>query len=1288
MNHAKLHKPFSLHGKHSPRLTQPVSPQKIKSMIPPTTQSPKKPSGPPPNVDPRKFIVDQIIRDCYSKQILRDGRQVLEIRYNTHLGIREYSQFPQAPPPPDVPPSQVGLIKNRILVLCTKLSGRILLQKGKYNDVKHIYQVGRLWDLDELRCITRVSHDSLILLLNKDYYWKSAEGPERFIKFVHHLASIYSKFTGGYPELKGFTLQELGLPPLANTSSNQQSSSGPVVPPQSASVSRLQIDLSRQRVADNAPVLSHAATDGKNNRVANHYKEMDFTSNGKLPMKPMLVMDVDRPSSNAPRSMLDPVPPKLEAPKNVLPQSLSVAQSSAASLNDSHSFVFGVEDKVQDGKVVPTITEYANATGRTLPLRNYSPERHLEGTRKVSEPLESAAAYSLQLQAALDKKEDALPRNDSTLQENSLPKNEQFPKDHPLPKDSLNRVSDAFEDAIQYDEHSLSSKSDQIDPTKVHIDNEPFPEQVTPTEAESIIDNSIREIQSYMDTEFAPSKTILRTSTNQPVPGDISQTQPDPALETPEMKSVTSVDKFINLDSLSFGAGFETPVTDEEPPVSEVKFDKDPEVDEMLDEIGWNVTEGSDQFIKKLSTELNNTKRKNIAELINLDFGKDSFANEIRVSDGEVHNLFGIFKKMEVQFSMIDSEINDIENNSRGLQVKAVNKKLLFNELSEILNKVRVSTRDLDLVAHFIDFKDIDSIPKLESKLLVLYGALKTFGGASEDDFSNMEALKQFKIRYEATALSFMQHFSDFIRTEFKKTVVQLKSDVSLLYSRSLFSSLKHYLIYVGITNFVRCVSYRDLEALGNDVRSFLVTYLTSVLNSLLKSIHQTSSIPKRLSESLEFGTSSRKSKISRFGSSRLSKRASSNEEANHANLKTLEGTKEKASGEITDYKTVMSLVAETRDLMLKVQFFLGLFFHLSSPDDFDEALKNTSFEERLKELQDPDLDEVNYKSNSNELLKFMTAVFGDYVNGFISKVTPSELIIPQLLVELHAFLIEATNKDQDFIAFSFIGKLIERYKRSWNKLISRQVHLLNKSDIRSKGEVLPVVRNINQIVLSTETTLEESFSYKDSQDAQLEVEHFINNSYSELTAAAVDLFSREDPLLKTNAHDEKERAHRNVAILQNVFTVIQQLDDLNSARVDPMKHEMNTVFKRVEKEYFNHILHRYFNKMTEFVHTHGDFTTRKKTDKILIKTLASTHTSKDVQPKIIEMHRKLERHVVISNTVFEQDLLRRLWTDLESELTQLFQTFDKIIRGEDRDTAVYVSVSEVRRYFLSAASS
>ena len=201
-------------------------------------------------------------------------------------------------------------------------------------------------------------------------------------------------------------------------------------------------------------------------------------------------------------------------------------------------------------------------------------------------------------------------------------------------------------------------------------------------------------------------------------------------------------------------------------------------------------------------------------------------------------------------------------------------------------------------------------------------------------------------------------------------------------------------------------------------------------------------------------------------------------------------------------------------------------------------------------------------------------------------------------------------------------------------------------------------------------------------------MEHFINNSYSELTAAAVDLFSREDPLLKTNAHDEKERAHRNVAILQNVFTVIQQLDDLNSARVDPMKHEMNTVFKRVEKEYFNHILHRYFNKMTEFVHTHGDFTTRKKTDKILIKTLASTHTSKDVQPKIIEMHRKLERHVVISNTVFEQDLLRRLWTDLESELTQLFQTFDKIIRGEDRDTAVYVSVSEVRRYFLSAASS
>lgn len=72
---------------------------------------------PPPRmpVDPRKMIVDQIIRDCYSKFIVVDGRTEPEIKYNTHLGIREYSLFPQLPPPSDIPPVRLVLSKTEFL---------------------------------------------------------------------------------------------------------------------------------------------------------------------------------------------------------------------------------------------------------------------------------------------------------------------------------------------------------------------------------------------------------------------------------------------------------------------------------------------------------------------------------------------------------------------------------------------------------------------------------------------------------------------------------------------------------------------------------------------------------------------------------------------------------------------------------------------------------------------------------------------------------------------------------------------------------------------------------------------------------------------------------------------------------------------------------------------------------------------------------------------------------------------------------------------------------------------
>lgn len=113
---------------------------------------PNSPAGSTNSEQQRKLTTDKIISDCYSKVIIDGGRKVNDVSYITHIGVIEYSHYPSAPPPSN---TNFGTVKHRILVLCKKNSGRMQLQKGKYQADKNFYQIGRTWDLSELQYIKK-----------------------------------------------------------------------------------------------------------------------------------------------------------------------------------------------------------------------------------------------------------------------------------------------------------------------------------------------------------------------------------------------------------------------------------------------------------------------------------------------------------------------------------------------------------------------------------------------------------------------------------------------------------------------------------------------------------------------------------------------------------------------------------------------------------------------------------------------------------------------------------------------------------------------------------------------------------------------------------------------------------------------------------------------------------------------------------------------------------------------------------------------------------------------------
>lgn len=1179
-----------------------------------------------------------------------------EVKYNTHLSIREYSQYPQQPPPNDIPPSQIGSVKNRILTVCTKHSGRVFLQKGKYNDTKRVFQIGRTWDLDELLKITRIGADAVVLLLNKEYYWKSGEGADRLLKFIHHLAVIYAKFTGKYPQLNGISPEELKLPQV-----------GEIVAGASIGKSAAKREAPSQKSASGAPSQKSASSaPAPPPGLAVHYANMDFTANGKLPSKPMMVMDVDRPGPNV-APIQEPAP--TAATNNSHPYS-QISQTSLEnyyeSQNDFHndsqpSVVLSPEAADQSQKLMPTISEYAQATGRTLPLRKYKPDVKQEDIARESEPLESVAAYGDELRTRLD----ANQTSDSLHFQVPIPAPAH---DADFGIEEAEVSEEEINEAISVPQSSNLAPETPPDETLTSD----ILEESSKIESGNAIDNSIRDIENFMDTQFGPTSRLSEASL-----------KPE-AFE--DSKSNLSFEDRLNRNSLQLNARADTPAT--EPEIKNVpKHEKDAEVEEMFDEIGWNITDSSDTFVKKLSKELNEIKRKNIHELRFLDFGKDTLANEVSVASGEVDNLLEVFKKMEVSFNLLGPQIDDIESNSKGLQVRAVNKKILFNDLNEILNTVRVSPKALDTIVHFDSFLDVDTVEPLEHDLVTLYDALGTIGSSTDEDLSNMKALRQYQDTYMAASSEFINHFVDFMLEEFRVTCVELDNEVETLYPRNVLAHIKNFLAYSGISNFVKWVSERDLRVLSDHLNGYLSQFLENLLASRLKGINDSSESGSvsRFAESLELaGRNGR----SRFGSTRLmNKFAHSAEERRQQRASTvLSATKN--NEEISDSKIILRMIHETNELIAVVQYFSGSFFHSTSIIEYSDYVKTQLFATRIRELNDPDLDQINYKSHSNELLRSMTAIFGNYINKFVKELTPTELITPHLLQELYRLIADASVRNQDFMNFSFMLKVVDRYKGIWNRFIASQVDLFNKSDIRPKAGILPVVRNLNQIFLSTETTLLESVR-RDQDGVQAEIDHLIKDSYLSLTKAAVALFNRDDPLLKSNAHDEKERAHRHVAILQNVFAITQQLNELNFANTVPVRTELLEVFKKVEKEYFDYLLHRNVSKLLEFTksYSHADSSKRKKEDKILIRSLTSTHTPRDIQPKILELSHKLEKHFVITNSMEEIDLVKKLWADMEVEYVNVFQNFDGIVKSYDRDIHMYATPSEIRRMFENTRS-
>lgn len=1194
---------------------------------------------------PRDLITDKIILDIYSKTVVIDGQKVLDATYQSHVLIKEYSQFPSYPPPSNTPIS--GSIKDRVLTLCSKHSGRILIQKGKFNDQKNIYQIGRTWDIDELSSISRIGPDEIILKLNKDYYWKIDEGPERTLKFIRSLCLFYSLLTEKYPLVQGINPQELNLPSLSRKDPRNPT-------PNSAPTNTLRSLASINSVLSNNTIPSRP----KVNSLQDYYKDFDFTSNGQLPMKPMKV--IERGSSSS-------IP--YEKPHHDLNNSaISIITEDnfnfAAPSDYDHSILepeISEKDSIHNSKVnrQPDVAEKSVSSNQR---QNHGP--NYNSAQSAVNP-DDSKIYNKSLES--EPKKTISSSNVYTDNKNLRPQ-DTILKLRESTDFGIEEVSD--EDEQEEDVHSYD-KIDSLNTAltkNVESRQEPRPEEIKV----NAIDSSIQEIENLLDSQFSTKQ--IETIPEHDLADEDYQNN---SIQDGDSSIFLAEEEGLNLNKSSVD--------------SDAQNEVDPEIDEILDEVNWDLTDSGDSLIRKLTEELQQVKGKNIRELVSLDFSNSELSNEFGTSIGEVENLARIFRKIELEFKLLSTQVGSVETNSKGVQVKFLNEQNLHSILQELLLKVSVRPEDLDEIANFQDFDRINNIQRLELKLKLLYDALITIrddDNTSNEGLSSMMALRKYQGNYENVTRKFVMNFSAYFEVQLKILMNQQSDKLESFDANKLLKDLNESLVYSGITFFIKYVDPPSFREMTHRFNSEMGNLLERLLGAKLKRI-QTSRNDNSLSSSftntIDEESSLRKSRTLRLSRKDKSKKVDEKVDLDFQNSKRREN-------EIEDPSLVNSLVKDAKDLIIAVRYFIGSFYHYDTTEiNFEDYLLDHSFHARLdtiKELSDLRVEQLRLDKSyaTNESISSMSVIFGSFINMFLKKVNPVDYRIPQILtyIEDLSITIQGERSNQDFLMFNFLRKIVEKFKSNWNKFIANNIDSINKIVIVADCGVLPIVKNMSELITTTERSKNSKFS------ADTAVSSMLDKSYSDITEAFTHMFMRDDPLLKNHEFDDKERVHRNISILQNIFFLIELLAGVNTTVINKMRAKYIKVFDEVKTFYFQKQIHKTIGKINDFIHNYETLEgmtseKSKKFNKKHLKTLLAGYTSKDITQKAQEIYRKLEKHFLTGDDIFERDLVNKLWIDIETIYEEQFQKLNVIIRKEFGSEIDYsMSKNEIHSIFWS----
>ncbi len=711
---------------------------------------------------------------------------------------------------------------------------------------------------------------------------------------------------------------------------------------------------------------------------------------------------------------------------------------------------------------------------------------------------------------------------------------------------------------------------------------------------------------------------------------------------------------------------------------------------EVLTEVNWGVNDDSSSLLEKLHSRLADVDYQFNKSLLLLPQGlKELVPFKDRVFK-ECDKLDPTLSLFTMELSSVSNDIDFVESQRNGLQVRVANRKLLWNELNEILDSVSINEQALRELLTLPVSKT--SIERIETLLSKLYAALKAIDGSkdqflvqrAEYDLSDMRALSERRHAYERVKELFIERIQEQMAQKYKEIERATDNTKDALANTLVFSSL------ILFCKDVSANSYEKLIDMWNDSVYKLYERKTNILLSKMRPV----AVNQNSQQShLSINQSEQDALFDWWYTLRVRKAPyMENTDLNPQLVSAIKATKEMES------------------ICIVYQNFASAFFHLSSRHSFNDFVDSVSPNERgFTDLQKiwpmesvrknaSNINNLVSKIMQNQLVKFFKAVYTVAANNRLDN--------PALLLYLEERIKDLESSNQEVLR-NYLIKAYQRIQHDFSSYIDEHCVYIERAVINFKSRSLsPSIVSLPVLTRTVENSLkatvdwlhlDPNFMYDSHKFAEQAYMRIADSTLKLLTTSTTQDVSSEIVVDNINSNST-EKLDETVSILLNANLILETLPLFDMDVFSDVLQEAKRLFDAEKETYSEMLLTSSMRDLTAFVQgaqsliksgANGAPTANSHTDpkqwaaysEQNLNKILSSYTSREIADMIDQLYANMESHFHTADPTANNAtkiLCQKLWSNIQGRTVSFYLSLYSLIERHYKNTSIQFNKNDI----------